>query len=214
MNSIRHILLFCGMFLLVSSTVLAEEAGASHGDEAAETGQSAHSLNWIDLSNEETPPLIPMFFNFLVVGVLVYLILRKGLGAKVRNRKLELESALAEANALKKEAEEAMAIAKERSAALDLEMAKIRKDILESAKKQAEQIEQDAQARAQRMQGESTALVAQEVSLMSTQIRKEVVEQIVAMAEKRIVEKITKADHDKIAKEYLDSVMAAVQDAK
>lgn len=187
---------------------------ASHGEASHGEGHGAHGINWIDLSNSETPPLVPMFFNFMVVVFLVYFMLRKGLGSKIRNRRTELESALAEAKALKTEAEEAMAIAKKRSEALEAEMAQIRSDILEAAQAHGIQIEKEAAARAERMDGESTALIAQEISMLSQDIRKEAVEQIVSMAQERIVEKITKADHDKMAKEYLESVMSSVQDAK
>ncbi|MBN2340905.1 MAG: hypothetical protein JXX29_14800 [Deltaproteobacteria bacterium] len=206
--------------MVIASGVMAtpeqgEKSGAAeHGEVVHGEGHDAHAINWVDMSDEHNPPLVPMFFNFLVVVFAVYFILRKGLGAKIRNRKAELEDALKKANALKEEAEEAMAVARERSEALDVEMAKIRTDILDAAKAQAAQIEKDATERAERLKSESAALIAQEVAMLSASIRKEVVEEIVAMAEKRIVEKISAADHEKIAREYLDSVMAAVQDAK
>lgn len=186
---------------------------SSHG-EAAHAGHGSGALNWMNLSHEETPPLIPMFLNFLVVAFLVYFLLRKGLGAKIRNRKTELETALAEANALKQEAEEAMTVVRARSEAMETELEKIRCEILDAAKAQALQIEKDAQTRADRMRVESEALVAQEISMMATQIRNEVVEEIVALAEKQIVEKLTAADQEKLAKEYVTSVMSTVQSGK
>jgi F-type H+-transporting ATPase subunit b len=194
-----------------------EQAASSehvtHG-ETAHAGHGSGALNWMNLSHEETPPLIPMFLNFIVVAFLVYFLLRKGLGAKIRNRKTELETALAEANALKQEAEEAMAVVRARSEAMDTELEKIRREILDAAKAQAQQIEKDAQIRADRMRVESEALVAQEISMMATQIRNEVVEEIVALAEKQIVEKLTAADQEKLAKEYVTSVMSTVQSGK
>ncbi|MBN2715001.1 MAG: ATP synthase F0 subunit B [Deltaproteobacteria bacterium] len=199
------------------STREATAAGSheSSGDEAgAHEGHDAHALNWIDLSNEETPPLVPMFFNFIIVAFAVYFLLRKGLGAKIRNRRKDLEEALAEANALKKEAEAAMAQARERSERLDDEMARIRAEILEAAKAQAARIESEAAARAERMQGESAALIAQEVAMMAAAIRREAVNEIIAIAEKRIAEKLNSTDHEKLAKEYVNSVMSAVQTGK
>ena len=190
------------------------EVSGEEGTHGAEGEHGESGINWMDLSNKEIPPLIPMFLNFIVVGILVYFLLRKGLGAKIRDRKNELEKALNEANALKAEAEAAMSEVRRRSDQLDSELAKLREDVLQSARAQAAQIEKEAAIRAERMQGESATLIAQEVAMMSARIRREAVEEIVQLAEKRIAEKLTETDHDSLAKEYVSSVMTAVQAGK
>ena len=205
----------------ISKIATAEDSAVKHatddGDhdahEAGHDGDAhdAHAINWVDLTNEETPPLVPMFFNFLVVSVLVYFILRKGLGAKIRNRKVELETALAEANALKKEAEEAMAVVRKRSDDLDVELKKMHDEIVAAAKAQAAEIEKCARENAERMQGESSALISQEIEMMAQKVRREAVAEIVAMAEKKMTDKLTATNHDQLAKEYVSAMMSAVQ---
>lgn len=203
-----------GSVLAEGTTATAESAEAGLHADAGEGEHGTQQINWLDLQSEETPPLIPMFFNFLVVGALVYFLLRKGLGAKIRDRKNELEKALNEANALKAAAEAAMAEVRRRSETLDADLAQIRADVLESARAQAAQIEKEATIRAERIQGEAATLVAQEVAMMAERIRREAVEEIVAIAEKRITEKLTEADHDSLAKDYVGAVMTAVQAGK
>ncbi|MBN2529111.1 MAG: hypothetical protein JXR76_22165 [Deltaproteobacteria bacterium] len=212
--AVLRTLVVAGMFILTFSLPgLANGAASEHGASAAGE-HDAQALNWMDLSNTETPPLVPMFFNFIVVAGLVYLLMRKSLSAKIRGRKEDLEKALAAANALKKEAEEALAIARDRNDALDVEMAKIRSEVIAAAKAQAAHIEKEATARAERMRRDAETVISQEVATLAAQIRRDVVEEIVAMAEKKIVEKLSGADHDRLAKEYVSSVMSAVQTGK
>ncbi len=188
-----------------------EQAESGHGHEGDAHGDahSAHAINWWDMSNGpdgDTPPLGFMFINFALLLVLVFMIMRKPIRNRVQNRHKSIKQALKEAEALKAEAEAALAAAKERMEAVDLEMAKLRKDVLDAGEAQTARIAGEADSRASRMQQDTGALVEQEVARMSADIREEVVGRIVASAQEVITQKIQAADHDRLAREYVASL--------
>ena len=133
-RQIQRILLVITALLILSPdrAAAANEQQAGGPDSSApvqETGDAndgGHHLNWFDYGNKEAPPLAILIFNFIVLGVLVYFIVRKSLGERFKNRKLVLEEAIAEAAEMKARAEKALADARAKSAALDSEMAKLR----------------------------------------------------------------------------------------
>ena len=187
-------------------------ADASEHEHAAETShhEAGHGhdaeIEIFDWDSDDVPPLGFMFINFAILCVLVYIILRKPIGNRVKNRKADFESALNEANALKADAEKAMAEVKSKSELLDQEMVEIRKDVLENGKREASRITAEAEKRAARMKVDTEILVKQELARMADKIRAEVIEQITLVATQTLVEKITTTDQDKLAVEYIKSM--------
>jgi len=186
----------------------AEQGHASHGEEAG--GHGAGALNWFDMSDPETPPLGIMFVNFALLLMLVYMIIRKPIGNRVRTRRQGLEQALAEATRAKAEAEAALAEARARMEALDLEMAKVRRDLLEAGKAESARIVEEAERRAARTKDDTAALVEQEIARMTAAVRAEVVERVVEVAREALTRKIQAGDHERLASEYLESLNKSV----
>ncbi len=174
----------------------------------------AHGMNWFDWGNKEDPALGFMFINFAILAVIVYMIMRKPISKMVTTRKGSLETALKEANELREEAQKALRLAKERTDSLDLEMARIREEILNAGKAESQRISEDAERRFKRMDDESAALLEQEVARMSAEIRREVVDEIVSTAQRVITEKIQASDHDRLAEDYMKSMNEITTSAK
>jgi F-type H+-transporting ATPase subunit b len=205
---------------LLPAAALAEGAGDPGGDHPEEAAahedgaHGAHAINWWDMSDGadgETPPLGYMFINFALLLVLVFMIMRKPIGRRVRVRRETVEKALAEAKEMTARAEAALAEARGRMEALDVEMARIRKEILDAGKGESERIAGEARDRSRRMQEDTSALVGQEVARMSAAIREEVVEGIVSAARDLLARKIGGADHARLSREYLESINDAVE---
>ncbi len=174
-----------------------EEPGAKHGE---------GYLNWFDFSNEEAPPLAVLIFNFICLVVIVYLIVRKSLGQRFKNRKTILEEAIKEAADMKAKAEKALAAARTKSEALDSEMEKLRDEITEAGKSQSAQILEDAEKQSKRLRADAKIMVEHEVARIALAIREEVVTEMVSMAGQRVQEKIERSDHDRLANDYLDGM--------
>ena len=174
----------------------------------------AHGLNWFEWSNKEDPALGFMIINFVLLAAIVYMIMRKPISGMVKARREGLEAALKEAGELREEAQEALRSAKERTDAVDLEMARIREDILDAGLAEARRINEDAERRLERMESESAALLEQEVASMSAEIRREVVDAITTSAQRIISEKIQDSDHDRLADDYMRSMNEITSPAK
>ena len=174
----------------------------------------AHGLNWFQWDNKEDPALGFMIINFVLLLAIVYMIMRKPISNMVTARREGLEEALREANELREEAQKALRSAKERTDALDLEMARIREDILDAGLAEARHISEEAERRLKRMEDESAALLEQEVARMSVEIRREVVDAVTSTAQRVILEKIQASDHDRLAEDYTKSMNEITSPAK
>jgi F-type H+-transporting ATPase subunit b len=184
------------------------EASEGHGT------LEAHGLNWFDWGNKEDPALGFMIINFALLVVIVYMIMRKPISKMVTARREGLEAALKEANELREEAQKALRLAKERTDTLELEMSRIREDILNAGLAESQRITKDSERRLKRMDDESAALIEQEVVRMSAEIRAEVVDAIATTAQHIVSEKIQVSDHDRLAKDYMNSMNEITSPAK
>jgi F0F1-type ATP synthase membrane subunit b/b' len=199
---------------IAACPVAALAEGDDHGDQAAEEAHDAaageahgiDAVNWIDFGDPHTPPLVPMFVNFALLLVVVYFILRGPIGGGAKERRVRLEQEIEAARVVKEEAEKALKEARAKVEALDQEMAKLRKEILDGGQAEAARITEEASRRAERLQADTAALVEQEVARMSQAIREEVVSGVVDRAEAIIREKIRDDDQARLAREYLQSM--------
>lgn len=181
----------------------APEESASHEGQAGAHGD----LNWFGFSEGETRPALGfMFINFVIVGIAVFIILKGPIRRRVTTRREALVKALDEANAMKAEAERALAEARAKMDALEAEMARIRDDLLAGGRAEAARIGAEADKRAARMHEDASAAVQQEIARMSQEIREEMVHAVIAAAERVITEKISPADHQRLSAEYIDSI--------
>jgi F-type H+-transporting ATPase subunit b len=200
------------MFGLVLACTLygaspASAAPAEGGDKAAENAGVHEGINWFGFSAGETRPALAfMFVNFVVVGVIVFVILKGPVRRMVTTRHDALVKALDEANAMKAEAQKALEEARAKMEMLEVEMARIREDLLSSGKAEAARIGAEASTRAVRMHEDASAAVQQEIAQMSQEIREEMVHAVIAAAERAVTEKINAADQTRLAAEYVDSI--------
>jgi len=190
-----------------SATTPAEADGTEESAAAAGHGGGHEGINWFGWAEGETrPPLAFMFINFVIVGVIVFIILKGPITRRMSTRRDALVKALDEANSMKAEAQRALEEARAKMELLDVEMARIREDLLASGKAEAARIGAEADKRANRMQEDAGVAVQQEVAQMSHEIREEMVHAVIAAAERAIIEKIGAADHARLSTEYVDSI--------
>ena len=182
-------------------------AEPAEGDKAAEQAGAHEGLNWFGFSEGETRPALGfMIINFVVVGVIVFIILKGPIGRRVTTRRYALVKALDEANAMKVEAQRALEEARAKMEMLEIEMARIREELLSGGKAEATRIGAEADRRAVRMHEDASTAVQQEVARMSQEIREEMVHAVIAAAERAVTEKINAADHARLSTEYVDSI--------
>ena len=209
LNRFVNILIFSISLLVTNPHALLAEAAV---DEASH--HEAPHLNFFDFSAEDSHPLVALFFNFIALVVIVYLLMRKPLGNRFKQRKEALETALAAAGAAKEKAEAAIRTARSKSEAIDEEMAKLREEIIVSAEKESAAIVARAEAQAKRLLDDTESLVAHEISMLAENLREEVVEDIVKQATDEIRRQISDADHQRLAAGYLSEVKQTANTVK
>ena len=200
-----YVLISC--FIGVTSALPAAAEEAQHGDGHGEGAvHETEPLNFFDFSSETSHPLSALLFNFAALVIIVYLLMKKPLGIRFRKRKEELVAALEEAEAAKKRAEEAIAAARAKMAAIDDEVAQLRRDIIAAGEKESAEIIARAEKQAERLLEETEKLVTHEITLMTQNLKREIVEDIVARASAEIQTSISKKDHERLTGDYLDRV--------
>ena len=202
--------------LVLCCAVLVPAVAVGGGDTGADA-HAEHSLNWFDFShwigdNEDpTPPIIALLINFGLALYVIYLILRKPLGRKFKDRRSDLETAIKEASDMKAKAEQAMAEARDKMERIDQEMAKIRSEIIEAGKAESGAIVESAEQWAKRLRSDTEALLEAEVALVAQEIREKMADEIVGTAEKLVQERMNASDQERITGEYLDSIRSKDQ---
>jgi F-type H+-transporting ATPase subunit b len=211
---LKYSLLMALLGMIFPVSVFAETANA-HGEEAgsedhAASGEShdvhgTKPINWFDFS-QETPPLVATFFNFALLLVVLYFLLRKSLTKRFADRKADFEKSYNEAGELKAEAEKTLAEAKARLDGIDAEMAQLKKEIIETGKAKSAHIVEEASKRSERMRADAKSMVEQEIAQVVQLLREELSDEIVAEAGKILKEKMNEGDHERLTKEYLAEI--------
>jgi F-type H+-transporting ATPase subunit b len=196
--------------VMFGAVAVSAEQPAEAGEAAGHGAGHESGINWFGFSGEETRPALGfMFINFAIVAVAVFIILKGPIGRRVKTRREALVKALDEANAMKAEAERALAEARGKMEMLEVEMARIREDLLSGGRSEAARINADAERRAARMHEDAKAAVQQEIARLSQEIREEMVHSVITAAERAVAEKINAADHLRLAAEYVDNLRGA-----
>jgi F-type H+-transporting ATPase subunit b len=206
MDSLMRYWLFAVLITLFLPVGTVAEESAKSAEAADHDDHGAEGINLIDFSREHTPPLVALFLNFSLLVIIVYLIMRRPLSARFKERKEALETALVEARETKALAEKAIEEARAKMDAIDETLAALREEIVGAGKSESAKIVTEAEERSKRLLSDTEALVAHEVQRIASAIKEEAVEKIVARAEGIIRERISKDDHERITEEYLREI--------
>jgi F-type H+-transporting ATPase subunit b len=168
--------------------------------------ENSSAINWVDFKNSEIPALLAVMVNFALLLILLVFFVRKPLVKALRDRKERVETAIAQANRMMAEARAAMDGARAKMDAMDMEMARLRAEILGAGKSESERIVAEAKARTERMRADTSTAIEQEIARMAETLRAEIVEKVMAEAEAMVRQKAGPSDQERLAREYLASV--------
>ena len=187
--SLRSFVLIIAFALLTISDVYAS-AGGGEG----------HGKNWMDFTWR--------VLNMLVLVGFLYWLLAKKIKEFFVGRREEIKLALEQAKTAKDEAEQKF---KEYSSKLEKateEIAGISDMIKAQGLVEKERIIEDAKKAAEKMKEDTQARVEQEFKKAGNLLRAEAVKLSVEMAEELLKRNITAADHDAMVNDYLDKVVS------
>lgn len=183
----------------------AEAQAEAHGGEGAAAAHGTPAINWFE-RDPQTPALAATILNFVLLVVLLFVAVRKPFGRHFKQRKAALESAIAEARTLMEQAERLLAEARAKTDALDLEMARLRHEILEAGKAEGARIDGEAEEHAERLRSDTQVMLEQEIARMTQAIREEVVDHVIRRAAEVVEKAMTGSEQERLAREYMTTM--------
>jgi F-type H+-transporting ATPase subunit b len=182
-------------------------APAAHESGGSESKAGSHDeapppINWTQFGGS-TPPFLAMLINFGILAAGYYLLGRKPIAAGLQNRRDTITKEIDEAQRMRREAEER---AKRYQAQLDTlqqEMRTARDALVRAGEAERDRLIREADAKAERMRKDAEFLVAQEIKQVRQDLLRDAVEVALTAAEELLKQRITSADQERLAEEYL-----------
>jgi F-type H+-transporting ATPase subunit b len=159
-------------------------------------------MNWTEFGGR-TPPYVAMLINFAVLAAAYYLLGKKGVTDGLQSRRDHIAKDIEEAQRMKHEAEERAKVYQEKLATLEAEMRTARDSLLRAGEAEQERIVKEAEAKAERMRKDAEFLVEQELKQIRQDLWRDTVEAAVLAAEDLLKKRVTAADQERLAEDYL-----------
>ncbi len=176
----------------------------SHAQAAEEEEPGA--INWFDFSNKEQPPYAALFINFALLAFGYYYFGKKPLGHALQNQRDAIAKQIEEAQRMKHEAEARAKQYQAKLRDLEMELASTRRALEEAGKGERDRIVKEAEEKAVRMQRDAAFLLEQEAKQMRIDLQRETVEEALLAAEELLKKRVTPADQERLAEDFLASL--------
>jgi F0F1-type ATP synthase membrane subunit b/b' len=180
----------------------AAEEGKQEAEGEEAEGEGPAPMNWTEFGSK-TPPFVAMLINFGVLAAAYYLLGKRGVVEGLQARRDHIAKDIEDAQRMKHEAEERAKVYQQKLATLEQEMRTARDSLVRAGEAEQERIVRDAEAKAERMRKDAEFLVEQEIKQIRGDLLREAVEAAVAAAESLLKARVTPADHERLAEDYL-----------
>jgi F-type H+-transporting ATPase subunit b len=193
------------LVLIVAGLVLGSTALAAEGGEAPEA-EAPGSINWFDFSNKEQPPYAALFLNFGLLAYGYYRFGKQPVADALKKHKASIAKEIEEAQRMKHEAEARAKQYQGKLQHLETELAEAKLALEEAGKSERERIVKDAQEKAARMQKDASFMLEQESKQVRLDLQRETVLAALGAAEELLKKRVTGADQERLAEEFLASL--------
>jgi F-type H+-transporting ATPase subunit b len=187
--------------------------GAHEGHEGAAKSEKAEAeedenaepaaMNWVDFSNKKQPPYAAYLLNF---GILLWIFWRMGrtsLPAALKSRRDDIARQIDEAQRIEKEAKARARKYQKKLENLDDEVEATKKALVEAGQGEKARLVREAEERAARMERDAKQLLENEMKQMQQDLTRETIEQAITAAEDLLKKRVTHADQERLAEEFL-----------
>jgi F-type H+-transporting ATPase subunit b len=175
---------------------------AEEAEEAAEANKPPADINWIDFGRDN-PPYLAMVINFAILMFGFYHFGRKPVAAALKSRRDTIARDIEEAQRMRKEAEKRAKKYQAKLANLEQEMKDTRIALVSAGEVERERIVAEAEAKAERMRKDALFQVEQELKQLKVDLQRDTVEVAIAAAEELLRKRVTPADQERLAEDYL-----------
>lgn len=183
------------------------KASAKSGEHAGEEHALA-PINWTDVGNKKQPPFLAMAINFAVLLGIYYYFGRKPVAEALKKRRENIAKQIEEADRIKTEALARAEKYQAQLGSLDIEAEQTKKAIRATGEADRERVLREANEKAARLEREAEALLDAERKQAKRDLYEEAVEAAVIKAEELLRAKLTQADHDRLAEDFLSQLAA------
>jgi F-type H+-transporting ATPase subunit b len=163
------------------------------------------SINWASgspLGNKQSAYLYSAI-NFLILIGIYWYFGRKPIAEALATRRANVAKEIEEAQRMKDEAEARAKQYQAKLASLEQELATARQALVDAGRGEKERIVKEAEEKAARMKKDAEFLIDQELKQMRQDLWRDTVALAVGTAEELLKKRITQADQERIAEDYL-----------
>jgi F-type H+-transporting ATPase subunit b len=177
--------------------------GESKEDPFLESENEAPApMNWADFASK-TPPFLAVFANFAILAAAYYLLGKKPINLALVHRRDAIAKDIEEALRAKLAAEERAKTYQAKLERLEDEVRAAREALLRAGEAERERIVNEAEAKADRLRSDAAFLVEQELKQVRQDLWREAVEAAIGAAQELLAGRVTVADQERLAEDYL-----------
>jgi F-type H+-transporting ATPase subunit b len=170
--------------------------------EAEEANAPPDDINWTDFGREGTP-YIALCVNFGILIAGFYYFGKKPVAVALKARRDTIAKEIEEAQRMRKEAEKRAKHYQAKLAHLEDEVKTTREALVRAGEAERERIVTEAEAKAERMHRDAQFMVEQELKQLRHDLQRDTVEAAIAAAEELLKKRVTQADQERLAEDYL-----------
>lgn len=184
-----------------------EAATATTTEQVAPEAEGPAPMNWFEFG-KESPPFIAMIVNFAILVAGYYLLGKRPIAAALQSRRDSIAKQIEEADRMRREAEERAKIYQAKLDRLEDEVRTAREALVRAGEAERDRIVAEAQANAERMRKDADFIVEQEMKQIRQDLWRETLHTAIDAAEELLRRRVTLADHERLAEDYLTDLGA------
>ncbi len=169
--------------------------------------ESPAPINWTEFG-KETPPFAAMLINFGILVAGYYLFGKKPIAAGLQRRRDKIAKDIEEAQRMREEAEARAKTYQAKLEKVEDEVRAVREALVRAGEAERDRIVKEAEAKAERMRRDAEFLVEQELKQIRQDLWRDTVETAVRAAEELLKRRVTSADQERLAEDYLSDLGA------
>ncbi len=180
----------------------APESKQGPADREPAEDEAPAPINWADFT-ARTPPFFAVFLNFAILVAAYYLLGKKPIAAALENRRDAIAKDIEEAQRAKLAAEERAKTYQAKLERLEDEVRAARDALLRAGEAERDRIVSEAEVKAERLRSDAQFLVEQELKQVRQDLWREAVEAAIGAAHELLANRVTAADQERLAEDYL-----------
>jgi F-type H+-transporting ATPase subunit b len=184
------------------------KADAEHEEERPK------DINWVDFGNKAQPPYLASLVNFAILVAAYAYFGKKPVETALKARRDDVSRQIEEAQNIKREAEARSKQYEAKLEALNDELTTTRATLVAAGVSEKARIVRDAEEKAARMQKDALFQLDQERKQVTADLQRETVGLALAKAEELLRTRLTQADQERLAEEFLATLVPSKGAAK